>query len=59
MFFRVLTMFRFPTSLDLSALDDGLQACAFKPVGPLELSSRGFAPPLGKHAPGPCPRRAR
>lgn len=52
MFFRALTMFRFPTSLDLSALDDGLQACAFKPVGPLELSSRGFAPPLGKHAHG-------
>ena len=52
MFFRALTMFRFPASLDFSALDDGLQACAFKPVGPLEMISRGFASPLGKHAPG-------
>ncbi len=48
MFFRALTMFRFPTSLDISTLDACLGECALKPVGPLELSSRGFVPPLGQ-----------
>ena len=50
MFFRNLTLFRFPTSLDLSDLDSHLAECALKPVGPLELSSRGFVPPMGQHA---------
>jgi recombination associated protein RdgC len=49
MFFRNLTLFRFPTSLDLSDLEQHLAACALKPVGPLELSSRGFVPPFGQH----------
>ena len=49
MFFRNLTLFRFPTSLDLSDLDSHLAECALKPVGPLELSSRGFVPPFGQH----------
>jgi recombination associated protein RdgC len=49
MFFRNLTLFRFPTSLDLTDLDTHLAECALKPVGPLELSSRGFVPPLGHH----------
>lgn len=49
MIFRNLTMFRFPPSLDLSGIDDALRECALKPVGPLELSSRGFAPPMGQH----------
>ncbi|RZA18309.1 MAG: recombination-associated protein RdgC [Lysobacteraceae bacterium] len=49
MFFRNLTLFRFPTSLDLSELDAHLAECALKPVGPLELSSRGFVPPFGQH----------
>ena len=47
MFFRNLTLFRFPTSLDLTDLDTQLATCALKPVGPLELSSRGFVPPMG------------
>ena len=49
MFFRNLTLFRFPTSLDLSDLETHLAECALKPVGPLELSSRGFVPPFGQH----------
>lgn len=48
MFFRALTMFRFPTSLDLGELDARLAECALKPVGPLELGSRGFVPPFGQ-----------
>ena len=47
MFFRNLTLFRFPTSLDLSDLETQLAECALKPVGGLELSSRGFVPPFG------------
>jgi len=50
MFFRNLTLFRFPPSLDLSELDTRLTDCALKPVGPLELSSRGFIPPMGRDA---------
>ena len=49
MFFRNLTLFRFPSSLDLSDLETQLAECALKPVGPLELSSRGFVPPFGQH----------
>jgi recombination associated protein RdgC len=49
MFFRNLTLFRFPVALDLSDLDAHLGECALKPVGPLELSSRGFIPPFGHH----------
>jgi recombination associated protein RdgC len=48
MFFRNLTFFRFPSSLDLSDLESHLGTCALKPVGALELSSRGFIPPLGQ-----------
>ena len=48
MFFRNLTLFRFPTSLDLSTLDTHLADCTLKPVGALELSSRGFVPPFGR-----------
>ena len=47
MFFRNLTLFRFPTSLDLTGLDTQLAECALKPVGGLELSSRGFVAPFG------------
>ena len=49
MFFRNLTLFRFPTALDLSDLDTQLAGKALKPVGPLELSSRGFVSPFGQH----------
>jgi len=48
MFFRNLTLFRFPTSLDLSGLDDRLAEAPLKPVGVLELSSRGFVSPFGR-----------
>ena len=50
MLFRNLTLFRFPTSLrpSLDALDDHLPDAALKPVGPLELSSRGFVSPFGR-----------
>jgi len=48
MFFRNLTLFRFPTSLALDDLDSQLGACALKPVGALELSSRGFISPFGR-----------
>ncbi|GGK08860.1 recombination-associated protein RdgC [Luteimonas terricola] len=48
MFFRNLTLFRFPTSLDLEGLEDALVTHPLKPVGPLELSSRGFVPALGR-----------
>jgi recombination associated protein RdgC len=48
MFFRNLTFFRFPASLDFSQLDAGLQECTLKPIGALELSSRGFVSPFGR-----------
>ena len=48
MYFKNLTLFRFPAGLDLGVLNDALAALPLKPVGPLELSSRGFAPPLGR-----------
>ena len=54
MFFRNLTLFRFPTSLDLSDFETHLAECALKPVGPLELSSRGFVTPLGQHGDALC-----
>ncbi|MBP8742140.1 MAG: recombination-associated protein RdgC, partial [Pseudoxanthomonas sp.] len=48
MFFRNLTFFRFPTTHDFSRLDELLPEAALKPVGPLELSSRGFISPFGR-----------
>ncbi len=48
--FRNLTMYRIP-KLSASipdALDGLLSECALKPVGPLELSSRGFVQPHGR-----------
>ncbi|MCD9029105.1 recombination-associated protein RdgC [Luteimonas sp. BDR2-5] len=50
MFFRNLTLFRFPTALDLSELDTHLGEFTLKPVGPLEMSSRGFVSPFGRDA---------
>ena len=50
MFFRNLTLFRFPTSLDLSDLESRLAEHPLKPVGGLELSSRGFVSPFGRDA---------
>jgi recombination associated protein RdgC len=48
MFFRNLTLFRFSPSLDLSGLDAALEEFRAKPVGPLEMSSRGFVSPFGR-----------
>ncbi len=48
MFFRNLTLFRFPTSTKLDDLDACLEECQLKPVGALELSSRGFVSPVGR-----------
>lgn len=48
MFFRNLTLFRFPTSLDLSELDTHLAEVKLKPVGPMDMSSRGFVSPFGR-----------
>ncbi|GAA4856273.1 recombination-associated protein RdgC [Luteimonas vadosa] len=50
MFFRNLTLFRFPASLDLTDLETRLADVPLKPVGALELSSRGFVPPFGRDA---------
>lgn len=48
MFFRNLTLFRFPTSLDFTDLESRLEPVRLKPVGALELSSRGFISPFGR-----------
>lgn len=47
---RNLTLFRFPASLRaaLERLEDFLGECALKPLGPLELSTRGFVSPYGR-----------
>lgn len=49
MFFRNLSLFRFPLSLvkALSDLEPALAECALKPVGPGEMLSRGFVSPFG------------
>lgn len=54
MFFRNLTLFRFPAALDLTDLESQLAACTLKPVGPLEVSSRGFVTPMGPHGQALC-----
>ena len=48
MFFNNLTIFRFPTSIDLSEVDTLLPQVVLKPVGPLEMTSRGFISPFGR-----------
>ncbi|WP_049485237.1 recombination-associated protein RdgC, partial [Stenotrophomonas maltophilia] len=47
MFFRNLTMFTYP-QLQMFDWQDGLQASALKPVGPLEMCSAGFISPFGR-----------
>lgn len=49
MFFRHLTLFRFPRSLDFSLIAQLLPTCQLRPVGPLELSAQGFISPYGQH----------
>ncbi|WP_066092525.1 recombination-associated protein RdgC [Xanthomonas massiliensis] len=48
MFYRNLTLFRFPTAVDFSAVDTLLPEALLKPVGPLEMTSRGFISPFGR-----------
>lgn len=48
MFFRNLTLFRFPITTKFDDLDSGLTECQLRAVGPLELSSRGFISPFGR-----------
>jgi recombination associated protein RdgC len=48
MFFRNLTLFRFPTSIDFSETDKLLPEALLRPVGPLEMTSRGFISPFGR-----------
>lgn len=52
MFFRNLTLFRFPTAMSFDDLDAQLEPARLKPVGTLELSSRGFVPPIGRGSEG-------
>src|SRR6476469_1268333 len=52
MFFRNLTLFRFPTSLDFTDLESQLGHARLKPVGPLEMSSRGFVSPFSSSTAG-------
>ncbi|MGV8960144.1 MAG: recombination-associated protein RdgC [Stenotrophomonas sp.] len=48
MFFKNLTFFRFPTTVDFSEVDKLLPNALLKPVGALEMSSRGFTSPFGR-----------
>lgn len=50
MFFRNLTLFRFSPSVatGLEQLEAELDAHRLRPCGPLELSTHGFVPPLGR-----------
>lgn len=48
MFFRNLTFFRFPTTTDFSEVDTLLPHAVLKPVGALEMNSRGFISPFGR-----------
>lgn len=47
MFFRNLTLYRLP-QLQLFELTEALDACRMRPVGALELSTRGFVSPFGR-----------
>lgn len=52
MFFRNLTLFRFPESAAemLEDLETRLEPQRLRPCGPLELSTRGFVSPFGRQA---------
>ena len=63
MFFRNLTLFRFQadTAADLARLPEALVEHRLRPVGPQELFTRGFVPPIGRgddapltHSVGTC-----
>lgn len=50
MFFRNLTLFRFSDSVakDLDRLEEAFGEHRLRPCGPMEMSTRGFVPPLGR-----------
>ncbi|UXY47002.1 recombination-associated protein RdgC [Stenotrophomonas maltophilia] len=48
MFFRNLTMFRFPVATDFSEIATLLPHVVLKPVGAIEMNSRGFVSPFGR-----------
>lgn len=50
MFFRNLILFRFPLSVvaSLALLEVRLQEVQLKPIGPLDMMSRGFVSPFGR-----------
>ncbi len=50
MFFRNLTFFRFNPSTKFTDLEAALGETVLKPVGPLEMSTRGFVSPFGRDA---------
>ena len=52
MFFRNLTLFRFPETVtkSLKNLEKDLEEARARPCGPLELASRGFASPFGRNS---------
>ncbi len=51
MFFRNLTLFRFPASVSraLESLDEDLAQQRLRECGPLELATRGFVSPYGRN----------
>ncbi len=48
MLMRNLVLFRFPTSIDFSEVESVLPYGVLKPVGSLEMNSRGFISPFGR-----------
>ena len=48
MFFRNMVFFRFPRIMDFSEIGNLLPLATLKPVGSLEMSSRGFISPFGR-----------
>jgi recombination associated protein RdgC len=52
MFFRNLTLFRFPETVEksLASLEQHLDEARARPCGPLELNTRGFVSPFGRQS---------
>lgn len=52
MWFKNLIIYRFSDRFEQTAeaLEDALQAAAFKPCGSQELASQGWVPPMGRHS---------
>lgn len=48
MFFRNLTFFRFPLGVDFNEIAEQLHNAQLRPVGALEMCSRGFISPFGR-----------